>query len=188
MAGGHAWQVHRAIPAAQAMSRSILVLGGARSGKSRYAEELAGKHRGERIYIATAEAGDEEMRQRIADHRQQRGMQWQTVEEPIELPNALQDMCGEGRLVLVDCITLWLSNLMLRGRDVQREIDRFCMMLPGLEGTVILVSNEVGFGIVPENALARRFRDEAGFANQRIAAACDEVVVMFAGMALKLKG
>jgi adenosylcobinamide kinase/adenosylcobinamide-phosphate guanylyltransferase len=170
------------------MSRRILVLGGARSGKSRHAEELASKHQGERIYIATAEPGDEEMRQRIADHRRRRGREWRTVEEPIELPSALQRTCGESKLVLVDCITLWLSNLMLQERDIGKEIDRFCMMLPRLEGTLILVSNEVGLGIVPDNALARRFRDEAGFANQRIAAACDEVVVMFAGLALKLKG
>jgi adenosylcobinamide kinase/adenosylcobinamide-phosphate guanylyltransferase len=188
MAGSHARQVHRPFPAAQAMSRRILVLGGARSGKSRHAEELALRHKGERIYIATAEPGDEEMQQRIADHRRQRGMQWRTVEEPVELTSALQRTCGEGRLVLVDCITLWLSNLMLRERDVRQEIDHFCMTLPGLQGTLILVSNEVGLGIVPDNALARRFRDEAGFANQCIAAACDEVVVMFAGLALKLKG
>jgi len=187
MAGSHARQVHRAFPAAEAMS-SILVLGGARSGKSRHAEDLALRHRGERIYIATAEAGDEEMQRRIADHRRQRGREWRTVEEPIELTNALQCTCGEGRLVLVDCITLWLSNLMMLERDVGREIDGLCMMLPRLEGTVIFVSNEVGLGIVPENALARRFRDEAGFANQRLAAACDEVVVMVAGLALKLKG
>jgi adenosylcobinamide kinase / adenosylcobinamide-phosphate guanylyltransferase len=188
MAGSHARQVHRALSAAQVMSRRILVLGGARSGKSRHAEELVLRHKGECIYIATAEPGDEEMQRRIADHRRQRGTQWRTVEEPIELPSALQRTCGESKLVLVDCITLWLSNLMLQEMDVRGEIDRFCAMLPRLEGTVILVSNEVGFGIVPENALARRFRDEAGFANQRIAAACDEVVVMFAGLALKLKG
>jgi adenosylcobinamide kinase / adenosylcobinamide-phosphate guanylyltransferase len=187
MAGSHARQVHRAFPAAEAMS-SILVLGGARSGKSRYAEDLALGHRGERIYIASAEAGDEEMQRRIADHRRRRGTEWHTLEEPIELTNALQRTCGESRLVLVDCITLWLSNLMMLERDVGGEIDRLCMVLPRLEGTLIFVSNEVGLGIVPENALARRFRDEAGFANQRLAAACDEVVVMVAGLALKVKG
>jgi adenosylcobinamide kinase/adenosylcobinamide-phosphate guanylyltransferase len=187
MAGSHARQVHRAFPAAQAMSR-ILVLGGARSGKSRHAEALALSRHGEHIYIATAEAGDQEMHRRIADHRRQRGTQWQTLEEPIELTNTLQRACGEKRIVLVDCITLWLSNLIMLERDVGREIDRLCMMLPALEGTVIMVSNEVGLGIVPENALARRFRDEAGIANQRIGAACDEVVIMVAGLALKLKG
>ncbi|MGH6873714.1 MAG: bifunctional adenosylcobinamide kinase/adenosylcobinamide-phosphate guanylyltransferase, partial [Aestuariivirgaceae bacterium] len=161
---------------------------GARSGKSRHAEELANKHQGERIYIATAEPGDEEMQRRISNHRRQRGTEWVTIEEPIELPSALKRECGQGRLVLVDCITLWLSNLMLRERDIGKEIDHLCMMLPGLDGTLIFVSNEVGLGIVPENELARRFRDEAGVANQRIAAACDEVVVMFAGLALKLKG
>ena len=187
MAGSHARQVHRALPTAEAMS-SILVLGGARSGKSRHAEEVALRHQGERIYIATAEAGDEEMQQRIADHRRRRGTEWRTLEEPIELTNALQRACGERRFVLVDCITLWLSNLLMLERDVGQEIDRLCKMLPALEGTVIFVSNEVGLGIVPENALARRFRDDAGFANQRVAAACDEVVVMVAGLAMKLKG
>lgn len=170
------------------MSRRIFVLGGARSGKSRHAEDLADKHQGKRIYIATAEPGDEEMQRRICNHRQRRSTEWETIEEPVDLSRALKRACGEGRLVLVDCITLWLSNLMLRERNIGEEVDHLCMMLPGLGGTLILVSNEVGLGIVPENALARRFRDEAGFANQRIAAACDEVVVMFAGMALKLKG
>jgi adenosylcobinamide kinase/adenosylcobinamide-phosphate guanylyltransferase len=188
MAGGDARKVHRAFPAAQAMSRHILVLGGARSGKSRHAESLADKHKGERIYIATAEPGDEEMQRRICDHRRQRGMAWRTIEEPVELARALKRECAEGRLVLVDCLTLWLSNLMLQERDIRQEIEHLGMMLPRLDGTVILVSNEVGLGIVPENELARRFRDEAGFANKRIAAACDEVVVMFAGLALKLKG
>lgn len=167
---------------------SILVLGGARSGKSRHAEDLALRHQGERIYIATAEPRDEEMQRRIAEHRRRRGTEWRVIEEPLELTNALQRACGDSRLVLVDCITLWLSNLLMLERDVGQEIDRLCMMLPGLRGKIILVSNEVGLGIVPENALARRFRDDAGFANQRIAAACDEVVVMVAGLALKLKG
>ena len=167
---------------------SILVLGGARSGKSRHAEDLALRHQGERTYIATAEPRDEEMQRRIAEHRRRRGTEWRVIEEPLELTNALQRACGDSRLVLVDCITLWLSNLLMLERDVGQEIDRLCMMLPGLRGKIILVSNEVGLGIVPENALARRFRDDAGFANQRIAAACDEVVVMVAGLALKLKG
>jgi adenosylcobinamide kinase / adenosylcobinamide-phosphate guanylyltransferase len=187
MAGSHARPVHRAFPASEAMS-SILVLGGARSGKSRHAEDLALRHKGERIYIATAEPRDEEMQRRIAEHRRRRGTEWRIFEEPLELTNALQRACGDSRLVLVDCITLWLSNLLMLERDVGQEIERLCMMLPGLRGEVILVSNEVGLGIVPENALARRFRDDAGFANQRIAAACDEVVVMVAGLALKLKG
>jgi adenosylcobinamide kinase / adenosylcobinamide-phosphate guanylyltransferase len=187
MAGSHARQVHRAFPAAEAMS-NILVLGGARSGKSRHAEDLALRHQGEHIYIATAEPRDEEMQRRIADHRRRRGTEWHTLEEPIELTNALQRTCGERRLVLVDCVTLWLSNLLMLDRDVGQEIDRLCRTLPALKGTVIFVSNEVGLGIVPENPLARRFRDEAGFANQRLAAACDEVVVMVAGLAMKLKG
>jgi adenosylcobinamide kinase/adenosylcobinamide-phosphate guanylyltransferase len=188
MAGGHARQVHRAFPTHEAMSRHILVLGGARSGKSRHAEDLADQHQGERIYIATAEPGDEEMQRRISDHRRRRGPAWRTIEEPVELSSALKRECAEGRFVLVDCLTLWLSNLMLRERDIRQEIEHLCLMLPHLKGTLVVVSNEVGLGIVPDNELARRFRDEAGFANQRIAAACDEVAVMFAGLALKLKG
>ncbi len=170
------------------MRRSVLVLGGARSGKSRYAERLAAQHCGERVYVATAEAGDEEMRQRITDHRDRRGEGWRTVEEPLRLLEVLAREAVAGRFVLVDCLTLWISNLIGKGDDAAREVEALAGLLGELEGTIVIVSNEVGLGIVPENALARRFRDAAGLANQCIAEAASEVVFMAAGQPLKLKG
>ena len=170
------------------MKRIVLVLGGARSGKSRYAERLAAEHRGERVYVATAEAGDEEMRQRIMDHRRRRGDGWRTVEEPLRLPEVLASEATAGRFVLIDCLTLWISNIIGKDGDVAGGVETLAALLGSLEGTVVIVSNEVGLGIVPENALARRFRDAAGLANQRIAEAASEVVFMAAGQPLKLKG
>jgi adenosylcobinamide kinase/adenosylcobinamide-phosphate guanylyltransferase len=170
------------------MSRHILVLGGARSGKSRHAESLADNHAGERVYIATAEPGDEEMRLRIAEHRRRRGREWRTIEEPVALAGVLERACTESSFVLVDCLTLWLSNLMMRSIDAGNETKELCRIVPRLAGTLVFVSNEVGLGIVPENELGRRFRDHAGLLNQRVAAVCEDVVVMVAGIALKLKG
>jgi adenosylcobinamide kinase/adenosylcobinamide-phosphate guanylyltransferase len=170
------------------MKRSVLVLGGARSGKSRYAESLAADHLGECVYVATAEAGDEEMRQRIQSHRDRRGEGWRAVEEPFRLFEVMAREAVAGRFVLVDCLTLWISNLMQRDRDVAGDVEALAGLMGGLDGSVVIVSNEVGLGIVPDNALARRFRDLAGFANQRIAEAMSEVVFMAAGQPLKLKG
>lgn len=166
----------------------MLVLGGARSGKSRFAESLAADHRGERVYVATAEAGDAEMRRRIQDHRDRRGEDWRTVEEPLRLVEVLAREAVAGRFVLVDCLTLWISNLMQRDRDVAGGVEALAGMMGGLSASVAIVSNEVGLGIVPDNPLARRFRDHAGLANQRIAEAASEVVFMAAGQPLKLKG
>jgi adenosylcobinamide kinase/adenosylcobinamide-phosphate guanylyltransferase len=170
------------------MSRRYLVLGGARSGKSRHAESLAQSHRGEKLYVATGEAGDEEMHARIKEHRRRRGAEWRLLEEPVRLLEALERECALDRFVLVDCLTLWISNLLLKGVDVRQEIDRAARLVPRLDGIVVFVSNEVGMGIVPDNELARRYRDEAGYANQQFAAACDEVLFMVAGLASKLKG
>jgi adenosylcobinamide kinase/adenosylcobinamide-phosphate guanylyltransferase len=170
------------------MSRHCLILGGARSGKSRYAEGLAQSHDGNCIYIATARPGDEEMRQRIAHHRARRGDQWRTIEEPVKLPELLRREAKREGFILVDCVTLWISNLMLEGFPVQESVDELGDMLPELEARIVLVSNEVGLGIVPDNALARRFRDEAGLANQKLAAACGEVIFMAAGLPVRLKG
>lgn len=166
--------------------RSMLVLGGARSGKSRYAEGLALGHAGAWVYIATAQPGDVEMAARISAHRDRRGPEWSTVEAPIALVEALE--AATGNFVLVDCLTLWISNLLLGQLDIASRIDRLAEALRVRPGTVVVVSNEVGLGIVPDNALARTFRDEAGLANQRLAEACDEVVFMAAGLPLKLKG
>jgi adenosylcobinamide kinase / adenosylcobinamide-phosphate guanylyltransferase len=163
----------------------ILVLGGARSGKSRYAEGLADSVPGDRLYIATAQAGDQEMAARIAAHRQRRRNRWTTLEAPIALAEALE--AADAPFVLIECITLWISNLLLAEIEVAPRVEALAEALRAGQGTVALVSNEVGLGIVPDNALARRFRDEAGFANQRLAQACDEVVFLAAGLPLKLK-
>ena len=168
------------------MSRVTLVLGGARSGKSRFAEGLAREVSGPKTYIATAEAFDDEMRQRIALHRQQRaGDGWSTLEAPLDPASAI---ASAGGFVLLDCVTVWLGNLMHHERDLRAEVAKLCAALEGCPNRVILVSNEVGLSIVPENAMARRFRDEQGFANQRIAEVADEVFFVAAGLPLRLKG
>jgi adenosylcobinamide kinase / adenosylcobinamide-phosphate guanylyltransferase len=165
--------------------RSILVLGGARSGKSRYAEALAEGHAGERLYIATAQPGDEEMAARIAIHRSRRGPDWTTAEAPLDLVEALEGAAQD--FVLVDCLTLWISNLLLGEFDIAPRVERLVAALRTRPGIVVVVSNEVGLGIVPDNAIARRFRDEAGLANQHLAQACDDVVLLTAGLPLTLK-
>ena len=166
----------------------VLVLGGARSGKSAFALSLAGKlaPRGGRLFLATAEAGDEEMAARIAAHRAGRGPDWQTLEEPLDLAGALAE-AREGRVILIDCLTLWLSNLLAAGRDFEAESARLIAALEGAPGHVVLVANEVGLGIVPENPLARRFRDLAGSLNQGLAGLADEVYFLAAGLPIKLK-
>jgi adenosylcobinamide kinase/adenosylcobinamide-phosphate guanylyltransferase len=169
------------------LPRATLVLGGARSGKSRFAERLVEAHPGARVYLATAEAGDPEMAERIRRHRARRGAGWTTIEEPLDLPRALAAAAEGNAAVLVDCLTLWLGNLMTAGRDVEREAQALVEVLPRLAGPVVLVSNEVGLGIVPDNALARAFRDHAGLLHQAIAAAADRVYVMTAGLPLLLK-
>jgi adenosylcobinamide kinase/adenosylcobinamide-phosphate guanylyltransferase len=175
------------MPLSTDTARTILVIGGARSGKSRYAEELLAGHGGTRTYIATAEAGDAEMAARIAEHRARRGAGWRTVEQPLDLVAALEAHCRPKGAVLVDCLTLWLSNLMAASRDIAAETSRLAGALPGLEGRAVLVSNEVGLGIVPETALAREFRDHAGRLNQAVAQAADEAVFIAAGLPMRLK-
>ncbi len=168
-----------------------LVLGGARSGKSAYAESWVEGHTARngavRTYLATAEPGDAEMAARIAAHRARRGERWTLVEEPVELAAALARSARPDGAVLVDCLTLWLANLMARGRDVEREYGRLADALAGLSGPVVLVANEVGLGIVPDNAAARAFRDHAGRLNQLIAGRADRVVFTAAGPPLVLK-
>jgi adenosylcobinamide kinase/adenosylcobinamide-phosphate guanylyltransferase len=163
-----------------------LVLGGARSGKSRYAETLVAAAPSPWLYIATAEAHDDEMRARIATHRARRGTDWHVIEAPRDLAGALATSAAGGA-VLVDCLTLWLSNLMLAEIDCAAEVDRLEAVLSGIARPVVLVSNEVGSGIVPDNALARRFRDAQGRLNQRMAARADRVVLMVAGLPLVVK-
>ena len=165
-----------------------LIIGGARSGKSSHAERQARESQagGLRVtYIATGEARDEEMAARIAHHRERRPPEWRTIEEPLLLADALRREANADTCVIVDCLTLWLTNALLGERE--EEIDKLLATLPALPGRVILVSNEVGWGIVPENALARRFRDEQGRLNQRIAAIASEVTLVAAGLPLSLK-
>ncbi|HMA75319.1 MAG TPA: bifunctional adenosylcobinamide kinase/adenosylcobinamide-phosphate guanylyltransferase [Xanthobacteraceae bacterium] len=168
------------------MPQLTLVLGGARSGKSRYAENLITACPPPWIFVATAEPGDAEMAERIALHRRRRGHDWQTVEAPHELTAVLATLEADTS-VLVDCLTLWLSNRMLADIDVEAEIARLDAALNGRRGPVVLVSNEVGFGIVPDNLLARRFRDLQGLLNQRLAARADRVVLMVAGLPVVVK-
>ena len=165
-----------------------LVLGGARSGKSRHAEFLVESQSGPCVYLATAEPGDAEMAERIARHRARRGGRWTTVEEPLDLVGALAAGAGPDRVVLVDCLTLWLSNLLGAGREVEAACEHLIGALPSLGGPVVFVSNEVGLGVVPDNALARRFVDHAGRLHQSLAAAATSVVVMTAGIPMHIKG
>lgn len=167
------------------LARSTLVLGGARSGKSGYAEALlAGRPA---LYLATGQALDDEMTARIRLHTDRRGPHWITVEEPVELASTLDRMLAPDRPVLVDCLTLWISNLMHNGRDVAIETERLCEVLAEPAGPVVLVSNEVGLGLVPDNRLARDFRDHQGRVNQRVAQICRRVVFVAAGLPLMLK-
>jgi adenosylcobinamide kinase/adenosylcobinamide-phosphate guanylyltransferase len=163
-----------------------LVLGGARSGKSRYAEGLITTLQPPWAYVATAEAGDEEMAERIKAHRARRGAGWRTLEAPRDLAAALA--ACKNMPVLIDCLTLWLSNLMLADADIDAEVERLEKALAAAAAPVVMVANEVGSGIVPDHPLGRRFRDLQGSLNQRIAAGADRVVLMIAGLPLALKG
>ena len=166
-----------------------LVLGGARSGKSRHAETLiTSSGAASATYIATAEAGDAEMASRIAEHRARRGSFWDTVEAPLDLAAAIRAHAVAERPVLVDCLSLWLANLMGAGRVVEHESEALRGALRDAAGPVVLVANEVGLGLVPQTPLGRRFRDAAGRLNQDIAALADRVVFVAAGLPLALKG
>jgi adenosylcobinamide kinase/adenosylcobinamide-phosphate guanylyltransferase len=167
-----------------------LILGGVRSGKSRHAGEIARAAGCAVTVIATGTAQDQEMMERIELHRAQRPKEWSVVEEPVRLASALAAAASPSRIVIVDCLTLWLTNL-LCGEDpgaLQRESTQLLELLPLLPGDCVLVSNEVGLGIIPANALARRFADEAGTLHQQLAALCDRVIFMAAGLPLRLKG
>jgi len=165
-----------------------LILGGARSGKSRHAEALVTGAAEAGTYIATAEPGDPEMAARIAHHRAGRGEFWRTVEEPLELPAAILTHADPDRPILVDCLTLWLSNLLGAGRVVEHEAEALCGALRDAAGPAVLVANEIGLGLVPETPLGREFRDAAGRLNQQVAAQAQRVVFVAAGLPLVLKG
>jgi adenosylcobinamide kinase / adenosylcobinamide-phosphate guanylyltransferase len=163
-----------------------LVIGGARSGKSRHGESLITRLPPPWIYVATAQALDAEMVERIAAHRARRGSGWTTIEAPHDLAGALSPHAGAP--ILIDCLTLWLSNLMLADADIGAETERLARALRDRVAPVVMIANEVGSGIVPENVLARRFRDQQGLLNQSIAALADRVVLMVAGLPLNVKG
>ncbi|GAA5213019.1 bifunctional adenosylcobinamide kinase/adenosylcobinamide-phosphate guanylyltransferase [Corallincola platygyrae] len=164
-----------------------LVIGGARSGKSTFAETLAINSQMDVVYIATAEVLDDEMAERIRHHQKQRPGHWQLVEVPTDLAEVISSSSPE-TLLLIDCLTLWLSNLMLKGLAINERLEAVEVALQQRQQNTILVSNEVGMGIVPENALGRRFRDEAGRMNQRIAQIAGRVTLVSAGLPLLLKG
>ncbi len=169
-----------------------LILGGARSGKSALAEQLATASSLEVTYIATAVLNlrDVEMEQRIRVHRERRPRSWELIEEPLYLAEALTLHSQRGRFLIVDCLTLWLSNILLMddGRHFQQQVKALLSSLPQLQGNLVLVSNEVGLGIVPMGEISRRFQDESGWLHQQLAHLCDRVILTVAGLPLTLKG
>ncbi len=177
------------------MANNILITGGARSGKSHLAEELATGYGGSLCYLATAQALDVEMKERIDRHRQRRGDKWETIEEPLMIPQTLARIDGIYNVILLDCITLWLSNMLLshdeNNPDAEEQVlshlHRLASTLRNLSTPVIIVTNEVGQGIVPDNRLARLYRDIAGQANQILAGCCSSVYICISGIPLKLK-
>ena len=174
--------------------RIIFITGGCRSGKSRYALDYANRHFSKKFYLATCEPLDEEMVRRIENHKRARGPEWQTIEEPVqivEIVNRITDDGVEAGVILLDCMTLWLTNLLLKwddDRKVMDEVDRLADALRENPGSFIIVSNEVGMGIVPADPLGRRFRDLSGMANQKLARQADTVIFMVSGIPMFLKG
>lgn len=169
----------------------VLITGGCRSGKSRFALDYANQHFTKKLYLATSEALDEEMAQRIAHHKKTRSPEWQTIEEPVEVVNKIRQYSDKTDVILLDCITLWLSNLLMRQMDdaeILKEISGLIDTMQEKQTSFILVSNEVGLGIVPADPLSRRFRDLSGMANQRIAEAADTAIFMVSGIPIFLKG
>ncbi|WP_425668441.1 bifunctional adenosylcobinamide kinase/adenosylcobinamide-phosphate guanylyltransferase [Agrobacterium radiobacter] len=169
-------------------NRSVFILGGARSGKSRFAEEFAGKSGGRLHYLATGRAWDDEMRDRISHHQERRGGEWTTHEAPVDIAAVLQRLDDAGNVILIDCLTLWLTNLMMENADIEAAFTAVEAAIISSQATLIFVSNEVGLGIVPENRMAREFRDHAGRLHQQIAAIAGEVYFVAAGLPLKMKG
>jgi adenosylcobinamide kinase / adenosylcobinamide-phosphate guanylyltransferase len=169
----------------------MLVLGGVRSGKSSLALDMCNKMEGKRYFLATAQAFDDEMQYRIKRHQEERGGEWTTVEETIDIARKIMELDSDKTIILVDCLTLWLSNLYMKYESnvdmVYEEIDKLVQSLSDIKGRVVLVSNEVGMGIVPENKLARMYRDASGTMNRKIAGAARKVVITFTGIPLVLK-
>jgi adenosylcobinamide kinase/adenosylcobinamide-phosphate guanylyltransferase len=172
-------------------SKLILITGGCRSGKSQYALDYANRHFSKKIYLATSEVLDDEMIQRVEAHKRLRGPEWLTIEEPVEIVDRIKQYSDNAEIILLDCLTLWLSNLLLRGNNdlkMTEAVEGLVHSLQERRISMIIVSNEVGMGIVPADPLSRRFRDLSGMANQKIAGVADAVVFMVSGMPLFLKG
>ncbi|MBN1905875.1 MAG: bifunctional adenosylcobinamide kinase/adenosylcobinamide-phosphate guanylyltransferase [Deltaproteobacteria bacterium] len=169
----------------------MLVLGGVRSGKSSLALDLCNKMKGDRYFLATAQPFDDEMEYRIKRHQEERGSGWTTVEESVDIVKKIKELDGDKTIILLDCLTLWLSNLYMKYESdvdmVYKEIERFVEGISGIKGRLVLVSNEVGMGIVPENKLARMYRDASGTMNRKVAGIADKVIITFAGLPLVLK-
>ena len=174
------------------MNKTVFVLGGCRSGKSRYALEMAQKaSENNTVFIATCVPQDDEMKSRVASHRKERGSNWQTVEEPVHLPQAIDRLNGKAGIILVDCLTLWISNLLMENPDSESVLHQVQSLTRSVKAStcpVILVSNEVGAGIVPENQLARLYRDLVGWTNQAVTDIADQVVWVMAGIPVTIKG
>ncbi len=171
--------------------KMTFITGGCRSGKSRYALDYANRHFSRKLYLATAEAFDEEMARRVALHQKARGPEWQTIEEPIEVVRRMEECVDKVEVILFDCMTLWLSNLLLKWHEESRVMDevvRLTETIREIDTSLIMVSNEVGMGIVPNDPLGRQFRDLSGAANQRMTEAADTVVFMVSGIPMFLKG
>ena len=175
------------MPSSDNLPPLTLILGGARSGKSAYGEKLVLNSQLQPVYIATAQAHDDEMCARIADHKIRRGTAWTTIEEPLALCEALTSHATSANAILVDCLTLWVSNLMMAGKDIEKETTKLINLMPELAGPVVFVSNEVGMGLVPETSVGRTFRDHQGWLNQRVALVADSVQFIAAGYPLSLK-
>lgn len=169
----------------------IFITGGCRSGKSRYALDYANQHFSRKLYLATSEILDEEMARRVENHKRIRGPEWQTVEEPLEITDKIRQYGDQTEIILFDCLTLWMSNLLMKSDDdetIIAEVDRLIEAIRECQCTLLIVSNEVGMGIVPAESLSRRFRDLSGMTNQRIAEAAGTVIIMVSGIPLFLKG
>jgi adenosylcobinamide kinase / adenosylcobinamide-phosphate guanylyltransferase len=164
------------------------VIGGARSGKSSFALQKASGIRGRKAYIATAQALDAEMKDRIDRHKQERAEDWHTIEEPTALPALLKSIGNDYEVILLDCLTVWLSNLMMQNADIEAEVESLLSAMASCRAELFIVANEVGMGIVPDNELSRRFRDWAGIINRKIASASDNVYLVTAGISLRIKG
>ena len=173
------------------MNKTILVTGGCKSGKSRHALEIAEKiSKSKRIFIATCMPLDDEMKERIDRHKKDRDKSWKTVEVPVQLPEAISEKNRKGDVILIDCLTLWINNLLIEIEDnavIDQRIHKLILALKETKCPIILVSNEVGTGIVPENKLARQFRDLTGFTNQKVAECADNVIWMVAGIPVSIK-